>query len=167
MSRPLHKNPISKVIWVERDTVIPNEYNPNAQIDSNHELLIESIRETGWTQPIVVRPKEGGGFTIVDGEHRWKASEKLVEEFGTQIPVVVIDVPESEYIAATVRHNRARGSHGIDGMTDIIKTLRNKGVDDGQIRHLLGVSQSELERLVTTEEAFLAIMAGKDGTMEA
>ena len=69
-----------------------NDYNPNRQIDATQDLLVESIRASGWTQPIVVRPADGAGkHVIVDGEHRWRASARLTRDFGAKVPVVILD----------------------------------------------------------------------------
>ena len=156
------KHPIDTVHWVDRDCVRPNDYNPNSQLAEAMNLLVDSIRADGWTQPIVVRPKENGIHRIIDGEHRWRASQVV----GGKIPVVILDRDKSGCISATVRHNRARGSHGVDGMVMLIKQLREEGLSDEEIEQAMGLYSEERKRLEVSEERFLHIMAGRDMVME-
>ena len=164
------RQPIDGVHWVDRDLVRPNDWNPNSQDDGTHELLARSICEDGWTQPIVVTPpsSDEGIHTIVDGEHRWKASgTKLVQDkWGSQVPVVVLDKSQTDLVSATVRHNRARGVHGVEEMATIVRGALEAGREPDQIRADLGLSEKEFERLLTSEELFLTLFAGQDGAMQ-
>lgn len=160
------QQPIDSIQWLDRNMLTANDYNPNSQIKENYDLLLESLRVDGWTQPIVARPLNAEGrHVIIDGEHRWRASEFLNDT--ELVPVVVLDQDEAGCIAATVRHNRARGSHGVEGMVHIIERLRSEGQDTETIKTLLGMDDLELNRLETSEGAFLALMAGKDHSMGA
>ena len=163
---PRRRNhPIDSVRWVPRSVVHANEYNPNRQVDENHALLIESIRADGWTQPIVVRPRgDDGMHVIVDGEHRWRAAAHLDDD---HIPVVILDQDDAGCIAATVRHNRARGSHGVENMAHIITRLRAEGTDSEAIEAMLGMTHEERSRLETSEDVFLALMGGGDQSMSS
>ena len=110
-------------------------------------------------------PNDEGIHIIVDGEHRWRASAKLGDD--GMVPCVILDQDEAGCIAATVRHNRARGSHGVEHMAHIVARLRDEGQDDAAIEAMLGMSPEERKRLEISEGAFLALMAGKDSTMGA
>ena len=113
----------------------------------------------------MVRPAEPDGtHIIIDGEHRWRVSIAYGYE---SVPIVILDTDHAGCIAATVRHNRARGSHGIESMVDLVKRLRGEGMDDKAIETMLGLSSEERIRLETTEEAFLSLQAGKDAMMGA
>ena len=157
--------PIDTVRWIPRTLVRPNAYNPNAQLDSAHLMLIESIQDSGWTSAIVVRPDPDadGRFLIVDGEHRWRAAEALGFD---SVPIVLLDANPTEAIAATVKHNRARGAHGIKETLALIHTLRADGATDEQIEYHLGLAPEERQRLETSEDAFMALMAGSDRSMK-
>ena len=158
------KHPIDTVRWVSRALLRPNDYNPNAQITETHRLLIESIRAHGWTQPIVVRPaNEQGLYIIVDGEHRWLASQEV--GLHNDVPIVILDTDHAGCIAATVRHNRARGSHGIEASLALVKQLRSEGLDDAAIEKAMGMSPEERARMEMTESAFLTMESGSDGLM--
>lgn len=158
-------DPINNVVWIDREQIAPNDYNPNSQANENFALLLESIRADGWTQPIVVRPAGADGIhRIVDGEHRWKASEHLAENL---VPVVILQQDDAGCIAATVRHNRARGQHGVEEMSGLIGLLRKSGKSGVEIQKMLGVSKTERERLEASEAEFLAIAGGKDASMKA
>ena len=157
-------HPIDKLRWVEREKVRPNGYNPNAQLPSSTLMLIQSIREFGWTQPIVVRPPNSEGVhVIIDGEHRWRAAEALGAKW---IPVSILEKDPSGLISATVLHNRARGQHGIDSTLELIRTLRADGLGDGEVETALGLTAEERERLECSEDAFLRIAGGVDRSME-
>ena len=156
-------DPIDTVRWIDRDLLTANDYNPNSQVAENYSLLVESLQADGWTQPIVARPAGADGkHVIIDGEHRWLASAYLDRR---EVPVVVLERDEAGCIAATVRHNRARGSHGVAGMIHILSRLRAEGQSTEDIKRLLGMNDTELARLEASEERFLGIMAGRDHSM--
>jgi len=118
----------------------PNEYNPNRQNEHDFELLVKSMEEDGFTQPIICLPDR----TIVDGEHRWRAAETLGF---TEIPVVIVEMTPEQMRIATLRHNRARGSEDVDLTTEVLRDLEELGalnwaqdslmLDDLEITRLL------------------------------
>lgn len=114
--------PIDTVRWVHRDELRSNDYNPNKVAPPEMKLLKISILEDGWTQPIVAN----GDNVIVDGFHRWtvSADKEVYDLTGGMVPVVYIEPPdESSRRMATIRHNRARGTHGVLPMADIIESM--------------------------------------------
>ena len=140
--------PIDKVKWVHRDQLQPNHYNPNAVAPPELELLALSIEEDGWTQPIVINPNN----TIVDGFHRWTVSGHLevYRMTGGMVPVVVIDPQDmSSQMIATVRHNRARGIHGVLKMADIVEAMLRGGVPVSEICRRLQMETEEVYRLAS------------------
>ncbi len=138
--------PIDTVKWVHRDILKPNHYNPNSVAPPELELLSISIQEDGWTQPIVVNPD----MTIVDGFHRWTVSGQLdvYRLTGGMVPVVVIEPTDmSSQMISTVRHNRARGIHGVLKMADIVERMLNGGVQVSEICRRLQMETEEVYRL--------------------
>lgn len=138
--------PVDTVKWVHRDTLKPNHYNPNSVAPPELELLAISIQEDGWTQPIVVNPD----MTIVDGFHRWTVSGQLdvYRLTGGMVPVVVITPPDmSSQMMATVRHNRARGIHGVLKMADIVERMLKDGLKVSEICDRLQMEKEEVFRL--------------------
>lgn len=139
-------HPIDNICWVSRDSIKPNDYNPNAQPPPEFRLLKISIMEDGFTQPIVVhRPTK----IIVDGEHRWQISDdpdvrKLTDGM---VPVVFIDGDINHLMASTVRHNRARGEHGVAPMAEIVRRMIDGGMTRPQVMHLLQMESEEVDRL--------------------
>lgn len=131
---------------MHRDKLKPNHYNPNAVAPPELELLAISIIEDGWTQPIVINPDR----TIVDGFHRWTVSGQ-VEVYrltGGMVPVVQIKPPDmSSQMMATVRHNRARGIHGVLKMADIVERMLRDGVQVSDICSRLQMEKEEVIRL--------------------
>lgn len=110
-----------EVVYVGIADVRPNEYNPNRQSDHEFELLCRSMREDGFTQPVIVHRDTN---EIVDGEHRWRAAQALGM---TEIPVVFVDMSAAQMKIATLRHNRARGSEDIDRAADVLRQLEGLG----------------------------------------
>lgn len=157
--------PISKVEWVDRNSIEPNDYNPNKQAPPEHRLLEISILQDGWTQPIVVFDSgDGSKPIIIDGEHRWRTSGKpsVSKLTGGMVPIVRICKPREDRIMATIRHNRARGEHGVMNMAELVKELIQSGKDAEEICTLLGMEDEELERLA--EKAGLpAVVARNHG----
>lgn len=143
--------PISQVQWIERDRLSANAWNPNRQAPPEKRLLKTSILENGWTQPIVARAHDGGErLEIVDGFHRWCTADDPEIRAMTDGLVPVVVLPECDPILArlaTVRHNRARGTHGVLGMADIVADLLDAGLDEGEIGTRLEMDPEEVDRL--------------------
>ena len=146
MNIELKKQPVSKVVWIHRDELRPNDYNPNKVAPPELELLVISILEDGWTQPIVTLPD----MTIVDGFHRYtvSADPRLIARFKGMVPVVMVDVDPVHRKMSTIRHNRARGTHGVIPMADIVRSMVNDGVSHSEIARRLQMEDEEVERLL-------------------
>jgi ParB-like chromosome segregation protein Spo0J len=145
------KSPVYNVISVPIAKVRANSYNPNAVAPPEMALLELSIWEDGFTMPVVCYyiPSEDV-YEIVDGYHRYttlKTSHRIFDREGGMLPVVVIDKDESNRMASTIRHNRARGSHSIDLMSNIVAELTTAGMSDAWILKHVGMDKDELLRL--------------------
>ncbi len=139
-------HPVSRVQWVPADDVYANDYNPNKVAPPEMKLLKKSIEADGYTQPIVVWDT-GEGYEVVDGFHRHLVGKELGY---THLPVVVINrdrEDRSDRIAATIRHNRARGKHQIQAMSDIVVELSRRNWSDKRIARELGMDDDEVLRL--------------------
>lgn len=146
------KSPVYNVIGVPIDNVRANNYNPNAVAPPEMALLETSIWEDGYTQPIVcyADPEKEGYYIVVDGFHRWrvcKESKRVNEREGGILPIVVINKELGDRMASTIRHNRARGSHNIELMSDIVSELVEMGKSDRWICKHIGMSPDELLRM--------------------
>jgi ParB-like chromosome segregation protein Spo0J len=138
--------PAMDVKMVPADKVVANDYNPNKVASQEMELLAHSIEEDGFTQPIVcVFDKSHDRYIVVDGFHRWTIVKIWFE--CDEIPVVIIDRPLKDRMASTVRHNRARGKHSVDGMSQLVASLYRKGWTDLEIATHLGMEGEEVLRL--------------------
>ena len=132
------------------EKVHANTYNPNHVAPPEMKLLYDSIKQDGFTQPCVCYKMEDGTYEIVDGFHRYCIMLKhkdIYERENGMLPVVVIDKPLSERIASTIRHNRARGSHDVDLMGNIVRELKEIGKTDKWIMKHLGMDADEVIRL--------------------
>lgn len=145
------KSPIYDVRSIPMERIKANNYNPNKTASPEMNLLYDSILADGYTQPIVCYHDVGDDvYIIVDGFHRWltmKNHKDIYEREGGCLPVVVIDKPLSDRMASTIRHNRARGSHDIDLMGNIVKELKELGRSDAWIQKHLGMDADEVIRL--------------------
>lgn len=154
--------PLKNVRIIDREMLKPNDYNPNVVVEENLELLIQSILTNGWTMPIVVRPD----YTIIDGFHRWTVSgrEPLRTMLDGKVPVVIVEhKDEDANIYGTVTHNRARGTHLLEPMKNIVKRLLANGKTVDEIGKQLGMKPEEIFRLSDfSREDFLLLMAGKE-----
>lgn len=150
--------PLSSLQWVDRDSLKPNNYNPNKVSRENLQLLVQSILTNGWTLPIVVRPD----YTIIDGFHRWTVAgeEPLRSKLNGKVPVVVVEhTDETDDMYGTITHNRARGTHLLEPMKAIVKKLIDEGKTVTEISKQLGMKPEEVFRLSDfSKEDFLAMM---------
>lgn len=144
-------SPVYNVIAVPFEKVVPNTYNPNVVAPPEMKLLYDSILEDGYTMPIVCYyAKSRDQYVIVDGFHRYRVMKDypdIYEREHGMLPVSVIDKPLYHRMASTIRHNRARGSHDIDLMSNIVKELHEIGRSDAWISKHLGMDKDEILRL--------------------
>ncbi len=147
---PFRSEPCDCVLWVKQDDIQANEYNPNHVASPEMKLLYESIKNDGYTMPIVTYDLGGGKREIVDGFHRNRVGREhsdIKKRIHGYLPVSTIDKPEDERIGSTIRHNRARGTHGIRPMSDIVMELSKMGWSDSKICQKLGMDLDEVIRL--------------------
>lgn len=138
--------PILNVKMVDIEKVVANDYNPNKVAPPEMQLLKHSIEEDGYTQPIVTYyDKDSGLYIVVDGFHRYRCAKEYFNL--KQIPIVTIDKDLENRMASTIRHNRARGTHQIIDMSNIVSTLTQKGWSEAEISEHLGMELDEIIRL--------------------
>jgi hypothetical protein len=149
---PFRNEPVDCVVWLKCDDVRANDYNPNKVAPPEMQLLEVSIDHDGYTQPIVTCPNDGH-VEIIDGFHRsrvGKESPVVRERVKGYLPVVTIRSEQSgknDRIASTIRHNRARGKHQIDAMSEIVLELKNRNWKNERIARELGMDEDEILRL--------------------
>ena len=149
---PLKSEPVDCVLWVQSDKIEANDYNPNAVAPPEMRLLERSIMEDGYTQPIVTY-NDDGRIEVVDGFHRNRVGRECVEvreRVKGYLPVTTINrhrEGRSDRIAATIRHNRARGKHQVEAMSDIVIELKGRNWTTERIGRELGMDQDEILRL--------------------
>lgn len=149
---PFKDEPVDCVIWVKNTEVVANDYNPNKVAPPEMELLKVSIMNDGYTQPIVAWQKDDK-IEVVDGFHRsrvGKESDLIKEKVYGYLPIVNIrkeQQDKNDRIASTIRHNRARGKHQVDAMSEIILELKNRNWKNARIARELGMDEDEILRL--------------------
>ena len=152
LASPFSEEPVDYVRWVVAEEVGANDYNPNTVAPPEMKLLELSILSDGYTQPIVAWEVEDG-YEVVDGFHRnrvGRESPEVRERVHGYLPLAVIREDREDRgdrIAATIRHNRARGKHRIDGMSDIVVELKRRNWSDAKVGKQLGMDPDEVLRL--------------------
>ncbi|MCP4214483.1 MAG: ParB-like nuclease domain-containing protein [bacterium] len=140
-------NPVSNVKWIPIEKITANDYNPNNVAPPEMKLLQHSIEMNGYTQPIVAWESEPGRYEVVDGFHRYKVGKKLKLKL---LPIVVINkdmTNKEDRVAATIRHNRARGKHQVESMSEIVIELSRRNWSEKRIAKELGMDSDEVLRL--------------------
>lgn len=159
---PMKNEPVDCVLWISNTQVFSNDYNPNSVAPPEMELLKHSISEDGYTQPIVsfnetgnlgAPVNDGLRVEVVDGFHRHRVGKECAEiqaRVHGYLPVVQINAArgdKSDRMAATIRHNRARGKHAVDSMSEIVIELKRRNWSDEKIGKELGMEADEVLRL--------------------
>lgn len=152
---PFKSEPVDFVKWVPNENVVANDYNPNKVAPPEMELLEVSILNDGYTQPIVSwsNPEKDGKTEVIDGFHRNRVGKESVvvrDRVKGYLPVVDIRTEQSgknDRIASTIRHNRARGKHQVDAMSEIVIELKNRNWSNARISSQLGMDEEEVLRL--------------------
>lgn len=149
---PFKSEPVDCVLWSPIDNVVANDYNPNVVAPPEMELLKLSILADGYTQPIVTNYEEGKRI-VIDGFHRNRVGREckaIFKRIDGCLPVVQIRTDRAnkeDRIASTIRHNRARGKHGVDAMSDIVLDLKRRNWSNEKIGRELGMDSDEVLRL--------------------
>jgi len=151
---PFKTEPVDCVLWVKNDEVHANDHNPNSVAPPEMELLRLSISADGYTQPIVSMLESNGKTReVIDGFHRnrvGKECEDIQKRVHGYLPVVTINEERKDLndrMASTIRHNRARGKHKIQAMSDIVLDLKKRNWSDEKIAKNLGMDADEVLRL--------------------
>lgn len=151
---PFKNEPVDCVLWVKNENVVANDYNPNKVAPPEMELLEVSIINDGYTQPIVTwNNSEKEKIEVIDGFHRnrvGKESEIVKKRTMGYLPIVDVRKEQqnkNDRIASTIRHNRARGKHQVDAMSEIVIELKNRNWTNQRISKQLGMDEEEILRL--------------------
>ncbi|HET9893646.1 MAG TPA: ParB/RepB/Spo0J family partition protein [Streptosporangiaceae bacterium] len=150
---PMRGEPVDCVLWLRQEQVHANAYNPNVVAPAEMRLLTLSVLEDGYTQPVVAWPDGEGSYEIVDGFHRNRVAREakaVRKRVHGRLPVAVINPDRAatgDRMAATIRHNRARGVHTVDGMSAIVIDLARRNHSDKWIGEQLGMEPDEVLRL--------------------
>lgn len=148
---PLKDQPVDRVRWVPIEKVTPNNYNPNSHASTELGLLYTSINHDGFTQPLVtIWDEEQDKWVIVDGFHRYFVclnNPDIKARNHGRVPIVVIKKDINDRMASTVRHNRARGKHSIEGMSSMVFKMLDNGWSEAAICKELGMEPEEVLRL--------------------
>ena len=144
-------SPVYNIKRVPVEKIEANDYNPNKVATKEMELLYTSIKEDGYTMPIVCYYDEKRDkYVIVDGFHRYSIIKKyknIYNREGGCLPVSVINKDINNRMASTIRHNRARGKHQVELQANLVAMLK-EGWDEVRIMKELGMTLEEVQRLL-------------------
>jgi ParB-like chromosome segregation protein Spo0J len=151
---PFKTEPVDLIKWVPVEDVVSNDYNPNAVAPPEMELLRHSINHDGYTQPVVTwMSDEKDSREVIDGFHRSRVCREFQDVHNRVhgfLPVVTMrddNLGKNDRVASTIRHNRARGKHKVDSMSDIVVDLKKRNWTDKRICKELGMDPDEVLRL--------------------
>lgn len=150
---PFKTEPVDFVKWVKNPLVHQNDYNPNSVAPPEMELLRVSITADGYTQPIVSMPDPDGRYEVIDGFHRHRVGKEcpdIQERVHGYLPLVQIRESQKDRnsrMASTIRHNRARGKHKVEAMSDIVIELKKRNWSEERVAKELGMEPDEVLRL--------------------
>lgn len=167
---PFSTEPVDCVLWVKNDSVKANDYNPNSVAPPEMELLRLSISNDGYTQPIVSMDNQDGTREVIDGFHRNRVGKECADiqsRVHGYLPVVTIresQKGQNDRVASTIRHNRARGKHKVESMSDIVVDLKRRNWSDEKISKELGMDRDEVLRL-TQISGLIEMFQDKDFSM--
>lgn len=144
--------PISEIQWIPIEKVYANDYNPNSVATQEMKLLYVSVKKDGYTQPVVtIYDDKKDRYVIVDGFHRYSIMKRYKDIYAScegKLPCVVLKGKTmNDRMASTIRHNRARGKHSIQGMSNIVMEMLMNGASDIEVCNNLGLEAEELVRL--------------------
>ncbi len=148
---PFADQPADCVQWVPADQVKGNDYNPNAVAPPEMRLLELSVRADGFTQAIVAH-REEGRYVVIDGFHRHRIGKQVADiraQLHGYLPIVLAKAGRAgraDRMASTIRHNRARGVHAVQPMTDVVASLLRQGWSDAEVAAQLGMDDDEVRR---------------------
>jgi ParB-like chromosome segregation protein Spo0J len=167
---PFNSEPVDCVLWVKNTSVHANDYNPNSVAPPEMELLRVSISNDGYTQPIVSMDNGDGTREVIDGFHRNRVGKEcsdIQSRVHGYLPVVTIresQKGQNDRVASTIRHNRARGKHKVESMSDIVVDLKRRNWSDEKICKELGMDRDEVLRL-TQISGLTEMFSDKDFSM--
>ena len=150
---PFEYEPVDCILWVPKESLFANDYNPNSVAPPEMKLLQRSISEDGYTQPIVSWVDEDHKREVIDGFHRYRVGnevKEIEERIHGYLPVTTVNEKQTgrnDRIASTIRHNRARGKHSIQAMSDIVVELTKRNWSEKRIAKELGMDKDEVLRL--------------------
>ncbi len=153
-----------KIVTLSINDIEPNRNQPRKDFDEEAlNSLAQSISEHGLIQPIVVRPTIGGGYTIIAGERRWRASRLAGL---TEIPVVVKDTDEQNLMEMALVENLQREDlNAVEEALGYKSLMDNFGLTQEQVATKMAKSRSAvanaLRLLNLNEEELEALRYGK------
>lgn len=154
------ESPVYRIMKVPIEKIIANDYNPNKVATREMELLYVSIKEDGYTMPVVCyHDKEKDRYILVDGFHRYSVMMNYEDIYNREegfLPVSVIDKDINNRMASTIRHNRARGKHQVGLQAELVAMLKS-GWSEDKIMKQLGMTFEEVQRLLGITGIFTEI----------
>ncbi|AQS57752.1 ParB/RepB/Spo0J family partition protein [Desulforamulus ferrireducens] len=125
----------------------PNPKQPRLKIDQEKlQELVDSIREYGVVQPVVVRSQPGGGYELIAGERRWRACQQLGLEY---IPAVIREYGELQSAAIALIENLQRENlNPLEEATAYRRLMDEFQLTQEEVSQRVGKSRPQITNMV-------------------
>ncbi|MGO1502336.1 MAG: ParB/RepB/Spo0J family partition protein [Marinobacter sp.] len=129
------------------DLIQRGRYQPRRDMDpAGLQELAESIRQQGVMQPVVVRPIAEGGYELIAGERRWRATQMAELD---SIPAIIRDVPDEAAIAMALIENIQREDlNPIEEAFALQRLQEEFGLTQAQVAEAVGKSRTTITNLL-------------------
>ena len=145
--------------------IVPNKYQPRKNFDEeNLNDLVNSIRERGIIQPIIVRKSEDqiSKFEIIAGERRWLAAQKAGLH---EVPVVITEADDLKSLEFAIVENVQR--HDLNALEEAQgyqRLINEFSYDQEKVSKFIGKSRSHIAnclRILSLPEDVLKLIENK------
>jgi len=141
--------------------VVPSPFQPRQRFADEHlESLMESIREKGVIQPLIVREVEGGNLELIAGERRWRACRKLDLD---EVPVILREASDQEVLEMALIENLQREDLNPIEEADAYARLATEfGLKQEEIAQRVGKNRTtvaNMMRLLDLEKSVRSLVA--------
>jgi len=155
------------VAYLKTSSIRDNKFQPRTDYDENKlKDLMESIKEKGIIQPILVREIEEGGYEVIAGERRIKAARALNME---DIPAIIKSVNDEEaLIIALIENVQREDLNPIEEAQAYKRLIENFNLNQEDVAKAVGKDRSTISnimRLLKLPDEIQQLVYGGDITM--
>lgn len=144
--------------------IFPNKEQPRTDFDDEAiSALADSIKQHGVLQPLLVRPMPGGGYQIVAGERRWRASRIAGL---SEVPVYIKELDDKQTMQLALVENLQRENlNPVEEALGYRELMETYGYTQEQVAKIVGKSRPAVAnslRILNLDEATLKLVRDGD-----